>query len=116
MRLLFTLALITQGFAADVSYRIDTIAGSDYAGDGGPATSAILVQADGIAFDRAGNLYISDAAAHRVRKVSRSGVITTFAGTGIPGFSGDGGPAASAQLHSPYGLAFDGAGNLYVAD
>ena len=102
-------------FAAG-SYGITTVAGSDWVGDNGPATFAILVQAEGIAIDLAGNTYISDAGDHRVRKVSPAGVITTVAGTGIAGFSGDGGPAASAQLNSPYGLALDGVGNLYIAD
>ncbi len=105
-----------MALAADVSYRIDTFAGSDYVGDNGPATSALLFQAEGIAADSSGNLYISDAANHRVRKITRAGMITTVAGTGIAGFSGDGGAANAAQLNSPYGLAMDGIGNLYVAD
>ena len=116
MRLLFAFLLAGKIFAADVSYKIDTIAGSDYVGDNGSATSAILFQADGIAADTVGNLYISDAANHRVRKITHGGVITTLAGTGIAGFSGDSGPAGSAQLNAPYGLAFDGIGNLYIAD
>ena len=115
MRLLFAI-LAVRALAGDVSYRIETVAGSDYVGDHGPATSAILLQADGIAADGAGSLYISDAASHRVRKISTSGIITTYAGTGIAGFSGDSGPAASAQLNAPYGIAVDGGGNLYIAD
>jgi sugar lactone lactonase YvrE len=99
-----------------VSYRIDTVAGSDYVGDNGPATSALLFQADGIVADGAGNLFLSDAGNHRVRKITRLGMITTIAGTGIAGFSGDNGPANAAQLNAPYGLAIDGIGNLYVAD
>ncbi len=102
--------------AADMSYKIDTIAGSDYVGDNGAATSALLFQADGIAADSQGNLYVSDAANHRIRKITRAGMITTVAGTGVAGFSGDNGPANAGQLNSPYGLAFDGTGNLYVAD
>src|ERR1035441_335712 len=85
-------------------------------GDGGPATAAQISTIQGIAIDRWGNLYLSDTANHRVRKISAGGVITTLAGTGAPGFSGDGGPATSAQLNFPYGLAADLAGNLYVAD
>ena len=112
-RLVFAFLPLTA-FAAG-SYNISTVAGSDWVGDNGPATSAILLQAQGIAIDLAGNIYISDAGNHRVRKIS-GGVITTFAGTGVAGFSGDGGPAASAQLNSPYGLALDGVGNLYIAD
>src|SRR5262245_32099645 len=115
MRFVFALS-ISAVFAADVSYRIDTIAGSDWVGDNGPATSAVLFQADGIAADANANLYISDAVNHRIRKVTRSGIISTIAGTGVAGFSGDGGPAASSKLNSPYGIAIDGIGNLYVAD
>src|SRR5579862_3412132 len=99
-----------------VSYQIDTIAGSSWVGDNGPATAALLFQAEGIAADAKGNLYISDAANHRVRKVTPAGVITTFAGTGSAGFSGDGGEANAAQLNAPYGLAVDGIGQLYIAD
>ena len=97
-------------------YTITTVAGSAWVGDNGAATAAILTQTEGIAADPQGNLYIADAANHRIRRVTPAGSITTFAGTGIAGFSGDGGPAAAAQLNSPYGLAFDGQGNLFVAD
>ena len=65
--------------------------------------------------DSAGNLYIADTGNNRIRKVS-NGVITTVAGNGTSGFSGDNGPATSAQLDSPYGVAVDSAGNLYIAD
>jgi uncharacterized protein (TIGR03437 family) len=85
-------------------------------GDNGAATQGLLLQAEGIASDSGGNLYVSDAADHRVRKVTPAGIITTVAGTGIQGFSGDGGPAGAAQLNSPYGLILDGTGNLYIAD
>jgi uncharacterized protein (TIGR03437 family) len=101
---------------APATYRIETVAGSANMGDGGPATAAQISNIQGIAVDRWGNLYLSDTDNHRVRKISTSGVITTLAGTGVPGFSGDGGPATSAQLNTPYGLAADLAGNLYVAD
>ena len=116
MRLLFAALLIAACGTAQVSYTISTVAGSDYVGDNGPATAAILLQADGIAADAQGSLYISDAAGHRVRKISRTGTISTIAGTGVAGFSGDEGPATAAQLNSPYGLAVDGAGNIFVAD
>ncbi len=62
------------------------------------------------------HLFISEVYNYRVRKVSSDGIITTVAGTGMPGFSGDGGPAASAKLNTPDGIATDGAGNLYIAD
>src|SRR5206468_10648055 len=90
-----------------------------YSGDGGPATSAQLC-ASGVAVDSAGNLFIS--ADNRIRKVSSSGIITTVAGGGSPGYSGDGGPAINAQLGNafggnlPFGVAVDGAGNLFIAD
>ena len=97
-------------------YRIETVAGSARMGDGGAAIAAQISNIQGIAVDRWGNLYLSDTDNHRVRKISASGVITTLAGTGVAGFSGDGGPAAAAQLNLPYGLAADLAGYLYVAD
>ena len=101
---------------ANGPYIIDTIAGSDWVGDGGVATRALLLQAEGIAADMNGNVYVADAAGHRVRKISAAGIITTVAGTGVRGFAGDGGPASSAQIDSPYGLALDARGNLYIAD
>lgn len=118
IRLLFASMCWSVSLSAQQAdlYSINTIAGSNWVGDGGPATSALLYQAEGIVIDLAGNLYISDAGNHRVRKVSPAGVISTYAGTGSAGFSGDGGPAASAQLNSPYGLALDGVGDLYIAD
>ena len=115
----YTLAmLLLAAFPArsDVAYLIDTAAGSDLVGDNGPATSAQLTNARGLAFDRQGNLYVADTDNHRIRKISSSGTISTLAGTGHPGFSGDLGPANVAQLNSPYGLAADAAGNVYVAD
>jgi uncharacterized protein (TIGR03437 family) len=102
--------------AADVTYSIQTIAGSDYVGDGGTAALAQIGSAEGLAIDSAGNLYVSDAIDHRVRKIAPGGVITTVAGTGRPGFGGDGGQADAAQLKTPYGIAVDADGNLYIAD
>jgi serine/threonine-protein kinase len=81
---------------ADVSYFIDTAAGSDLVGDNGPAPSAQLANAHGIAMDRQGNLYIADTDTHRVRKITPAGIISTLAGTGHAGSSGDGGLATSA--------------------
>ncbi len=96
---------------------ITTVAGngtSGFSGDNGPATSAQLSAAD-IAVDSAGNLYIADVFNPGIRKVS-DGVIATVAGNGTYGFSGDNGPATSAQLSQPTGVAVDSAGNVYVAD
>jgi len=98
---------------------ITTVAGNGtfgFSGDGGPATSAGLSFPLGVAVDAAGNLYIADSGNDRVRKVSTSGTITTVAGIGGCGFSGDGGPATNASLSDPSGVAVDTAGNLYIAD
>jgi len=86
-----------------------------FSGDNGPATSAQLANPQGVAVDSAGNLYIADTNNQCIRKVA-NGVITTVAGTGTPGYSGDNGPATSARLANPQGLAVDSAGNLYIAD
>jgi sugar lactone lactonase YvrE len=88
----------------------------NYWGDGGKAADAALFVPVGVVVDASANLYIADTRNSRVRKVSPDGVITTVAGTGISGYSGDGGPAASAQLRGPAGLAVDASGNLYIAD
>jgi uncharacterized protein (TIGR03437 family) len=96
--------------------RINTVAGGGATlGDGGPATSALLSGPSGVAVDSAGNLYIADTYNNRVRKVS-GGTITTFAGNGNAGYSGDGGSATSASLNLPERIALDSVGNLYIAD
>lgn len=98
---------------------ISTVVGNGvpgFSGDGGAATSASLQGPRGVAVDGSGNLYISDSINSRIRKVTPSGVISTIAGTGVPGFSGDGGPAAKAQISNPQGIAVDGSGNIYFAD
>lgn len=102
--------------AAQPGYIIRTVAGSDWTGDGGAASAALLFAPEGIARDPAGNIYIADSADHRIRMITAAGIILTIAGDGEPGFRGDGGPASAARLDSPYGLAPDPAGNLYVAD
>ncbi|MGE0126778.1 MAG: hypothetical protein AB7U82_01645 [Blastocatellales bacterium] len=85
-------------------------------GDGAAAINAAMNFPQDVVVDAAGNAYISDSNNHRVRRVAPDGVITTYAGTGVPDFGGDGGPAAQAKLISPSGLALDSAGNLYIAD
>ena len=98
---------------------ITTVAGTGfwgYSGDGGPATAAQVSFPSGVAVDSAGNLYIADWGNARVRKVSSAGIITTIAGNGSPGYSGDGGQATAAQLSNPSALAIDSAGSLYIAD
>ncbi len=98
---------------------ITTVAGNGtagFSGDSGPATSASLDEPLGVAVDGAGNLFIADRGNHRIRKVSTNGTITTVAGNGTADFSGDSGPATSASLDRPYGVAVDGAGNLFIAD
>lgn len=98
---------------------VTTVAGdgsNTMSGDGGPATAAGIPGPYALEFDAAGNLYISDWEAHVIRKVAPNGTISTFAGNGVAGFSGDGGPATQASLNLPEGMSFDAAGNLYVAD
>jgi sugar lactone lactonase YvrE len=98
---------------------ITTVAGNGqwgYSGDGEPATAASFNEPTGVAVDAVGNLYIADTFNGRIRKVTPAGVITTVAGNGQPGYSGDGGPATAASLAGPWGLAEDAAGNLYIAD
>jgi uncharacterized protein (TIGR03437 family) len=85
-------------------------------GDSGPAASAALNQPRGLAIGAAGDLFIADSASSVIRRVAPGGVITTIAGTGKSGYSGDGAPAAGAQLNAPESLALDSAGNLYTAD
>ena len=87
-----------------------------YTGDNGPSAGATLALPAAIAYDAAGNLFLADANNHAVREVTPAGVITTVAGTGTAGFSGDGGPATAALLDTPTGVAVDAAGNLYIAD
>ncbi|MER7842537.1 RICIN domain-containing protein [Kitasatospora sp. NPDC096077] len=99
--------------------RIGTLAGTataGYSGDNGPAALAQVNQARGLAVDSAGTLYIADAANHRIRRITKDGRITTFAGTGAAGFSGNGAAAASAQLNYPLAVAVDSTGAVYVSD
>ena len=98
---------------------IQTIAGTgsaSFSGDGGPANRATLNVAVDVAADRAGNIFIADQFNHRIRRIAPDGNISTVAGTGAPGFAGDGGLAVNAQINTPTGIFTDGAGNLFIAD
>jgi len=108
--------LATTALLAADNYVIQTVAGGSATGDNGPASSALLLQAEGVTIDGLGNVYFADAGANRVSKISPNGMIQTVAGNGTSGLSGDGGAATAAQLNQPYGIALDLAGNLYIAD
>ena len=98
---------------------ISTIAGTGTmgaSGDGGMALFATFSDVMGLALDAGGNLYIADSSNRRIRKMTSSGIITTVAGTGVQGFSGDGGPAAAATLNRPTSVIVDPAGNVYFSD
>jgi hypothetical protein len=98
---------------------INTVAGNGtagFSGDGGPATSAELADPVDVAVDASGNLYIADSDNQRIRMANASGIISTFAGNGSTGFSGDEGPANEASLSYPYGVAVDAAGDVLIAD
>lgn len=103
----------------DPSGIITTVAGTGepgYSGDGGPATAAQISYPTSVEVDDQGNVYVGSPSDQVVRKVDPSGIITTVAGTGQGGFSGDGGPATAAQFNGPFDLALDDAGNLFIAD
>lgn len=98
---------------------ISTVAGNGtagYSGDGGPATNAQLKTPFSVRVDTGGNIFIADGDNNVIRKVNKAGIITTIAGTGVAGFSGDGGPATAAQMASPSDIAIDSAGNIYITD
>jgi len=98
---------------------ISTYAGTgtaSFSGDGGAATSATLNSPVGMSIDTSGNLYVADTSNHRIRKITSGGTISTIAGTGTSGFSGDGGAATSANLASPYDAVADGSGTVYISD
>ena len=118
MKLIFTF-LFTCFVLNSNSQIITTFAGTGVvgsSGNGGPATSALLSNPQAICTDNAGNLYIADHDNHVVRVVNSLGIISIFAGTGVSGYSGDGGPATSAQLAFPFGLCKDNVGNIYISD
>ncbi|HTK73914.1 MAG TPA: IPT/TIG domain-containing protein [Gemmataceae bacterium] len=102
-----------------VGDRITSAAGvglRSFSGDGGPAALAQFDAPAALAYDGKGNLYIADSQNHRIRRIAPDGVVTTVAGNALPGFSGDGGPATSAELNRPTGVAVDSNGNIYIAD
>ncbi len=114
-----TLLVAAAGAQTSADWRIDTIAGGGepgHGGDGGSATEARLSFPSDVAVDLAGNVYIADFFSQRIRRVDTTGIITTIAGSGKPGYGGDGGPASEARLNFPSSVAADGAGNLYIAD
>jgi len=112
--LVFGLLAATAGFAQS-TYSIAGNGSPGFSGDNGPATSAQIDTVYGVASDAHGNIYIADTRNQRIRRIA-SGVITTVAGTGVEGYFGDGGAAASAQFSFPRAVAVDAAGNLYIAD
>ena len=108
---------IRQVTAADG--KISTLAGdgtSGFTGDGGVGTAAQISDVHGIAVDGSGNVYVADTSNNRIRKIDSKGVITTFAGNGTRGYSGDNDTAVKAAIYFPAGLAVDGSGNVFVAD
>lgn len=118
-KLTTTSLLIMCSFSTVMAQNIFTFAGAGtfgYSGDGSAATGAQLSSPVSVAIDALGNIYIADFSDNRIRKVNTSGVISTFAGTGVGGNSGDGGPAINAQLYNPSGVAVDAAGNVYITD
>ncbi len=116
---LFVLGILGSCYQVH-SQVITTIAGYDtikgYSGDGGPALHAQFNTPQGMAIDSRGNLYVADVFNNCVRKIAQSGIITTFAGTSIAGYSGDGGPATHAKLNQPTYVAVDGGDNVYISD
>lgn len=110
------LALLPASFAFAQSYTTSTYAGTDRLLDGHAANTVPLRYPWGMAQDAPGNIYFADTDDNRVRKVDVNGIISTVAGNGVPGFSGDGGQAIDAELDGPQGVRLDGSGNLFIAD
>jgi len=114
--LTFICLLILQTSQAQIINTIAGIGSLGYSGDGGPALSAELNAPSTTALDDLGNVYIVDKENSCVRKVNTAGVITTVAGTGVAGYNGDNIPAIFAQLNTPWGIAIDHTGNIFIAD
>src|SRR5207249_4249997 len=115
--LVFSLCLCSQASAQNGI--ITTVAGNGaqgFTGDGGPAASASLFNPNGLAVDASGNLFMASSGTFGIRAVAANGIITTVAGNGGMSFAGDGGLATSASLNTPYGIAVDAGGALFIAD
>src|SRR5665213_966248 len=114
------LSVLSIAFCLNTNAQIiTTVVGNGtmgYSGDGGYATSAEIGIPAGVAFDALGNMYVADTYNYRVRKVNPTGIITTIAGNGTTGYSGDGGQATFAELSGPSEIAIDASNNLYIAD
>ena len=116
--LILLLGLVYSGAKAQSGY-ITTIAGNgvtQYIGDGYPATSLSLATPSGMCIDAAGNVYSTDFASHRIRKITPTDSIYTIGGTGVGGYTGDNGQATNARVDRPYGITIDTSGNLYIVD
>jgi hypothetical protein len=121
MKNIFRLFIFIIVFCCEIASGqiITTIAGNGtcgYSGDGGPATMANINSCWDLLADGSGNIYLLSLSDNNLRRIDPSGIINTFAGTGIAGFSGDGGPATAAQFNTPAGMAMDASGNIYIAD
>jgi trimeric autotransporter adhesin len=111
------IGICSTGFGQNTAYVVSTVAGQNRTiGDGGPASSGLFYKPTAIAADGSGGYYVADSLDFRIRKIDATGKITTVAGNGAFGFTGDGGPAASGSIGFVYGLAVDGRGNLYFSD
>src|SRR5687768_9143482 len=113
------LFLICALSSAAAPLRIETVAGTGkagFSGDGGPALQAELNNPYGLVVGPGGALFVCDMGNHRIRKIDKKGIITTVAGNGVKGWSGDGGPALAAALNEPYEIRFDRGGNMYFVE